>query len=36
MAGSTMTLKWVYGKINGDKEMQREALHPVAGPKKNA
>ena len=29
MTGSTMVLKWVYGKLNGIEEFQREATKPV-------
>jgi hypothetical protein len=28
MTGSTMALKWVYGKLNGVEELKREAVHP--------
>lgn len=28
-AGSTMALKWLYGKINGIEKFQREAYNPV-------
>ena len=29
MTGSTMVLKWVYGKLNGIEEFKREATKPV-------
>lgn len=29
MTGSTMTLKWVYGKINGIEKFKKDALHPL-------
>lgn len=28
-AASTMGLKWLYGKINGIEQFQKEALNPV-------
>lgn len=29
MTGSTMVLKWLYGKINGIDEFRKDALHPI-------
>lgn len=29
MTGSTMALKWVYGKVNGVEELKQEAKHPL-------
>jgi len=29
MSGSTMGLKWVYGKVNGIEKFKKDALNPV-------
>lgn len=29
MTGSTMALKWLYGKVNGIEELKEEAKHPL-------
>lgn len=29
MTGSTMALKWVYGKLNGIEKMKGNAIHPT-------
>jgi hypothetical protein len=29
MTGSTMALKWVYGKINGIEQIKKEAVDPL-------
>lgn len=29
MAGSVMVLKWLYGKLNGIEEFQKEATNPL-------
>ncbi|KAL1880518.1 hypothetical protein VTK73DRAFT_5718 [Phialemonium thermophilum] len=29
MTGSTMALKWLYGKLNGIEQLKRDALHPT-------
>jgi hypothetical protein len=29
MTGSTLALKWIYGKLNGIEELKEEAKHPL-------
>lgn len=29
MTGSTMALKWLYGKLNGVEQLKKDALNPT-------